>query len=188
MAVASRNRSKLSNPWVFVPLVVAAVWVNLPLLAGIVSPPDPAVEELFEDEEFDAMMAAESAPYDPAAATFAPFLEEAPLVDPFYYPSPEDGQPEIAAAPTADIPTVRMVLCSATSKRALVDDALVGIGDAVSVGIVQDIHPDGVVIRLRRGGELDLELQSIDEAEALQDPGDGEDETHDDVPTGGDER
>lgn len=160
-----KKKSWLGNPWVMALLVVGAVWVNFPLLSGIVSFDSSSTAEMVDMDEEVIEVTTRS--FDISAVVFTPFVGDEVLPDPFLHESGDEDEwrPEPSGLP--GLPTVRMVLCSANSRRALLGDELVGVGDSIGIGKVREIHPQGVVLELATGGRVTVELASISDAEAV---------------------
>lgn len=59
--------------------------------------------------------------------------------------------------PTPDV-VISSILYSSTRRSAIVDRRVVGIGDAVGGGVIADIQPDAIVLRLPSGTERRIEM------------------------------
>ncbi|MEM7202058.1 MAG: hypothetical protein AAF628_17455 [Planctomycetota bacterium] len=184
------QRSALSTPWLVVLLVGAAIWVNAPAARRLVqsfigtSTDEAAADDVaMEDEGFEDEY--HPSPAGAGRPTFAPFTSPSVLPDPFHYPvtqaapnteaaellvlnAPVEPEPGLDAG--VELPRVSLILCTGSKRRAMVDGALVGIGDQVALGEVREIRPGKIVVRRQDGRRVSVPLGSIAEAERTQDP------------------
>lgn len=173
--MSGSRRGVMRSPWFAIAVVAGAAWVNRDFVA-----------EFFEDSMPDTGFIADAVGADPTptpgatgapamAMTFAPVRLETVLEDPFAHDLEtrmaalgKRGSRSQASTPAElieglKLPTVRLVLLGESSKRALVDDAIVGVGDAISIGTVEAVLRTGIRVRTEQFGMVDVPLATRDE-------------------------
>lgn len=136
-------------------LLALALWVNAPFLTGWLAGPSSVADGAEPEPEPLADAATPPAPAVELAPTFAPVVVVDGLVDPFLRAG---ALPRSAAATTRLLPVVSLVLCTAGSRRAVLDGRIVGVGDVVDAGTVTGIEPRRVTLRTHDGVALELPL------------------------------
>jgi hypothetical protein len=89
--------------------------------------------------------------------TTAPAWPRDPLLAPGESRSPEVERPAVADPATPD-PVISSILYSATRRSAIVDHRVVGIGDPIAGGVIVDIQPSAIVLRMPSGAERRVEM------------------------------
>ena len=148
-------------------LVALAVWVNFPLLAGVIAPwitDEEVAGADFWDDDFDEDALDLDAALGATSTVFAPVPMIPELVDPFYHPGTDSRWTETASLP--GMPEVDLIMCTTKVRRALIAGDLIGEGDQIAVGTVRSIEPTGVLVELNTGGQVLLNLTSHEAVEA----------------------
>lgn len=175
------KRSFLRSPWLAGGIVVAAIWVNRQHFG--------ALAQFVEERKVDPGVVAElvqgevaPAPGVAAVPTFFPAVFEARLEDPFAH----DLETRMLASRTTDVrvvdlelPVVRLVLLGPSTRRAVVDGAVVGVGDTCELGRIEAIDATGIHVATEKRGIVHIPLTtalreervSADATDAEVDPG-----------------
>lgn len=98
------------------------------------------------------------------AVTFVPVVRTDHLVDPFAG-SRTGAETESLRARQALLPEVTMILRTGSSRRAVIDRTVVGVGDEVPGGVVQAIEADHVLVHAASGATQRLALKELDRKE-----------------------
>ena len=159
------RRKLLRSPWFATAIVIGAVWINrdhVRSLAGLVGEEtvDPGIVAEAPNAGVDTRIGA-SPSGAPLAPTFAPARLETRLQDPFAH----DLETRMAAVPVRDaeavdleLPTVSLVLVGPTTRRAIVDDRIVGVGDRIEMGRIEAVDTTGIRVVTEARGTVHVPL------------------------------
>ncbi len=154
----SRRKASGRSRWIAVALVAAAAVVNRqPLLKlfhanGPQPAPPDSMFQITSGAELPAVPAAEVAAAGPVG------LAEA-VADPMSYRSFATRQPDrVVDEQAAPPPIVTLILHGKTTRRALIEGVIIGVGDTTRVGKVVAIEPALVLVRSETGHTHALRL------------------------------
>jgi hypothetical protein len=153
-------------------LVVLALAVNYPLLRRALqsgAPPAAGGENLAEDLPGAAPAGPEAAA---ATSTFQPALAANDLVDPFLRGAATPTTVEAGSAPRTILPALSLILRTPHSLRAVIDRHVVGVGDALALGVVTAIGATHADVRTPDGRTVRLSLPDARRAGAAAVPSD----------------